>query len=169
MSLEETLGKRLQGELVIVGIGNLLRRDDAAGVLVARRLRPAPGVRVIEAEEVPEAHLGPIVAARPQVVLLIDAVDLGAAPGSVAIVERADLAPYPPSPHRVPVSLLMGLLARETGADVLLLAIQPRKVDLGWAPTPEVGASVDRVAAVLERILDARRPRARAVAGSERC
>ena len=34
--------------VVVIGVGNTLRADDAAGVLVARRLNPRPGVEICE-------------------------------------------------------------------------------------------------------------------------
>jgi hydrogenase 3 maturation protease len=157
MSLAAALGARLRNDLVIVGIGNPLRGDDAAGSLVARSLRPAPGVTVIDAEEVPENHVGPMVAAQPRAVLLIDAVDLLAAPGSVALLEAGDLRLHEAWTHRVPLGLLMGVLARETGADVLLLAIQPRQVGLGCALSAEVETSVALVVETLDHLLEQRR------------
>jgi len=34
--------------VVVIGVGNTMRADDAAGVLVARRLRSCPGVEICE-------------------------------------------------------------------------------------------------------------------------
>lgn len=153
MTLEAALDARLRGDLVILGIGNPLRGDDAAGGLLARRLGPAPGVTAIDAEEVPESHLGRILAARPSVVLLIDAVDLGAPPGSAALLESGDLPLGPVSTHRVPLRLLMDVVARDTGADVLLLAIQPRHVEFGRPLSAEVRTTVALLTETLDRIL----------------
>jgi hydrogenase 3 maturation protease len=156
MSLEETLSARLRGRVTVVGIGNPLRGDDAAGCLVARGLRPAPGLEAIEAEEVPENHLGAVAASRPDTIVLVDAVDLGAAPGSLALVETRDLARYTPTTHRVPLDLLATWLARETGAEVLLVALQPRQTTLGEPVSAEVGEAARLVAATLNRALETR-------------
>jgi hydrogenase 3 maturation protease len=156
MSLEETLGPRLRGRVTVVGIGNPLRGDDAAGCLVARSLRPAPGLEAIEVEEVPENHLGAVAASRPDTIVLVDAVDLGAAPGSLAVVETAALTRFTPTTHRVPLDLLATWLARETGAEVLLVGVQPRRLGWGEPVSPEVGEAARLVAATLNRALDAR-------------
>jgi hydrogenase 3 maturation protease len=171
MSLKDALGRRLRGELAIVAIGNPLRGDDAAGTLLVRRLRPAPGVHLIEAEEAPENHLGPIAAARPSTILIVDAVDLGAAPGSVALLVADDLQGYAASTHRVPLGLLMDVLAQQTRADVLLLAIQPGQLLLGGAVSPNVEASVGAVAQTLDDLLEVRRaePHAPDVPGEATC
>jgi hydrogenase 3 maturation protease len=160
MSLEQTLAARLRGRVTVVGIGNPLRADDAAGCLVARGLDPAPGLQSIEAEEVPESHLGAVTASRPDTIVLVDAVDLGASPGSLALVETSDLVGFTPTTHHVPLDILAHWLARETGAEVLLLAVQPRGTNLGDPVSPEVEEAARLAAATLNHAL------ARRVGGS---
>jgi hydrogenase 3 maturation protease len=101
------------------------------------------------AEEVPESWLGPAAAARPDTVLLVDAADLGAEPGSAVLLEPEDLQGGGAFTHRTPLSLLSTFLRRETGADVLLLAIQPRATEWGRPMSPEV----EEAAALLADIL----------------
>jgi hydrogenase 3 maturation protease len=154
MNLQEQLAARIQGNVAIVGIGNPCRGDDAAGSLVARQIREAPGVRVIDAQDVPEDYLCLLVNQQPDTVVLIDAVDLGSAPGSVALLDKDQVAGYWPSTHRVPLCLLMNYLERETNAHVFLLAIQPRQTVFLQPVSEEVNASVTRLAAVLNRVLE---------------
>ena len=155
MSLREELARRLSGRVVVLGVGNPLRGDDAAGCLVARRLQGTPGVRVVEAEEVPESFVGDIAAAMPDVVALVDAVDLGAEPGAVAMLEREQVATYAPTTHRMPLSLVMEVVQRRTGADVFLIAVQPLTLAFGAKVSPEVSATVEVLAAVLSELLRA--------------
>ena len=156
MMLADELAARLSGNVVVVGVGNPLRGDDAAGCLVARRLQGTPGVCVIEAEEVPESFVGDIAAAVPDAVALVDAVDLGREPGAVAVLEKEQVAAYAPTTHRMPLSLVMEVAHRRTGADVFLIAVQPSRVDFGTLPTPEVSDSVERLAGMLGEILRTR-------------
>jgi len=168
MSLREELARRLSGRVVVVGVGNPLRGDDAAGCLVVRRLRGAEGARVIEAEEVPESFVGDIAAAMPDVVALVDAVDLGAEPGAVAMLEREQVATYAPTTHRMPLSLVMEVVQRRTGADVFLIAVQPLTLAFGAKVSPEVSATVEVLVAVLSELLRAPgvRPRDRHATGA---
>ena len=156
MTLADELAARLLGSVVLVGVGNPLRGDDAAGCLVARRLRGTPGVCVIEAEEVPESFVGDIAAAMPDAVVMVDAVDLGREPGAVALLEKEQVAAYAPTTHRLPLSLVMEVARRRTGGDVFLIAIQPSRVGFGAPPTPEVSESVERLAGMLGEILRTR-------------
>ncbi len=156
MSLQQALAARLQGRVTVLGIGNPLRGDDAAGPLVTRRLRPAPGLRAIEAEEVPESHLGAVVASRPDTIVLVDAVEMGAPPGSLALVDTGELVRYAPTTHRVPLDLLASFLAGETGASVFLVAIQPGRTALAGPPSREVEEAAALVAAVMNGALEDR-------------
>lgn len=153
MSLREQLRRRLTGHVVVVGIGNRLRGDDAAGCLVAGRLQETPLATVLMGEEAPERLAGQIAEARPDVIVLVDAVDLGARPGSCALLEEDQLLAYMPSTHRLPLGILMRLLQWETAADVLLLAIQPGELALGAPVSPQVQAAVTALAAIVERAL----------------
>jgi hydrogenase 3 maturation protease len=151
VTLELELAARLSGTVVVVGVGNPLRGDDGAGCLVARRLAGAAGVSVLETEEVPESFVGDIAAAGPDTVVLVDAVDLGARPGAMALLERDQVALYSPTTHRLPLSLVMDVVHRRTCADVFLIGIQPADVAFGAAVSPEVSATVEVVAGLLSR------------------
>lgn len=154
MNLQEQLATRIQGNVVIVGIGNPCRGDDAAGSLVARQIRDAPGVCVIDAQDVPEDYLCLAVNQQPDTVVLIDSVDLDSAPGSIALLDKNHVAGYWPSTHRVPICLLMDYLERETNARIFLIAVQPRQTVFLEPVSEEVYSSVARIAAVLNSVLE---------------
>jgi hydrogenase maturation protease len=71
----------------VIGVGNAYRGDDAAGLVVARRLRER-GVEAIEQEGEPVALID-VFAARDAVVL-VDAVQSGAPPGTVHRFDVSD-------------------------------------------------------------------------------
>jgi hydrogenase 3 maturation protease len=162
MDLQEQLATGIQGNVVVMGIGNPCRGDDAAGSLVAQQISDAPGVRVIDAQDVPENYLGQVVNQRPDTVVLVDSVDLDSAPGSVALLDKDQVAGYWPSTHRVPLSLLMDYLERETHARIFLIAIQPHQTAFLEPMSGEVYASVAGIAEVLKGVLEMRRMPARA-------
>lgn len=162
--LAAALRAALQGRVVVVGLGNPGLGDDGAGTRVARllarrlpRASPQEGgdsriVAAIAAETTPEAEAGRIAACRPDVVLLVDAVDLGAPPGSVGLFEAADLTGRSGwSSHRPPLVLLMRYLAARTGARVVLLGIQPADVAWGVPMTRPVRSAVSAVVDGLSR------------------
>jgi len=167
MNLQEQLAAKMQGTVVVVGIGNPCRGDDAAGSIVAQKVSEAAGVRVIDAQEVPENYLVQVANERPDVVVLIDCVDLKSAPGSVALLDKNQAAAYWPSTHRVPIGLLMDYLEQESHAQVLLIAIQPQQTGFSQPMTTAVTASVDAIANMLNENFAARKVTAFAGSASQ--
>ncbi len=153
MSLREELASAIHGQVVVMGIGNPCRGDDAAGSMVAQLISDAPGVRVIDAQDVPENYLRQVVGENPDTVVLIDSVDLHSAPGSLALLDKEEVAGYWPSTHRMPLSLPMDYLERETQARIFLIAIQPRHTTFMQPMSGEVHASVTSIAEVLKGVL----------------
>jgi hydrogenase maturation protease len=71
--------------VLVVGLGNEMRRDDGAGILVARELRArqaAPGIEIREQPGEPTALLD--VWRNHDAAVLVDAMSSGAAPGTYA-------------------------------------------------------------------------------------
>jgi hydrogenase 3 maturation protease len=153
VSLQAALSSALAGRVAVLGIGNRLRGDDGAGSELASALQGADVGWVFDGEEVPETMVGAIAAAAPDTVLLVDAVELQAAPGSVALLEPDQTASYLPTTHRVPAGLLMEIIERVTAARCLLLGVQPGAIGLGQPMTPPVRAAVEELAELLAGVL----------------
>jgi hydrogenase 3 maturation protease len=143
----------VRGRVVVVGVGNALRADDAAGPLLAESLRRRFPDRVFDVAEVPENYLGLIRRARPDTILLIDAADFGGEPGDMRIASEEDVAGFAGGTHAAPLSMFMALAAAETGAEVRLLAVQVKSTRLGGTMCEEVRAAVEALVPQLEAIL----------------
>ena len=157
VNLVEQLEKRIAGRVVVVGIGNPFRADDAAGSVVAKAITASSDICVVDAEEVPENHLGLVVGHRPDTVIFIDAVDMGSQPGSVAILNGEELESYPATTHRMPLNLLMSFIGAQTRARVFAIGIQPARTDLLPAMSRAVRTAVREVTRILNRVLRTRR------------
>jgi hydrogenase 3 maturation protease len=136
------LGRTLSGKVLVAGVGRVDRLDDGAGPLLARRLASIPGMKTLDCGDRLEDFTGDIARLRPDIVLVADAVDLRAAPGSMALLE-ADKLPADFNSHRATLRTAMEYLKRRAHADVLLLAIQPARVADGVGLSTEVRATVD--------------------------
>ena len=120
---------------------------------------------MVQAEDIPESSVAAIVDARPDVVVLADAVDLRAPAGSVAILEADRLARYQASTHRVPLGLIAEIIRRASGADVFVLAIQPGSLRFGTGPGAEVARTVGALADLIREAVSSR-PGAREAAAA---
>ncbi|MBZ5615821.1 MAG: hydrogenase 3 maturation endopeptidase HyCI [Acidobacteriia bacterium] len=157
MNLREQLSNAMQGNVVVMGIGNPCCGDDAAGSRVAQQICGAPGVRVIDAQDVPENYLGQVMDQRPDTILLIDCVDMKSAPGSVALFDEDRTTAYWPSTHRVPVCQLVDYLERTTNVRIFLIAIQPHHTGFLQPMSVEVLSSVEVITDVLNEVVEMRR------------
>jgi len=145
------------GKVVIMGVGNQFWGDDRAGLEFITKLKHkwhstqsfAPvleGERVlISAGEFPEDWLIRILDFKPEFVILIDAVDVQAEPGSIAILRREDLPDSACfSTHRLPLRSMVNLWEKN-GSKVLILAIQPERIDFGERVSSSVERSINHL------------------------
>ena len=123
------LGCRLQGarRIAVVGIGDELSPLDCLGMKTAREIEEMclPGVKVVLAGLLPESMTGPLRLFRPDVVLFLDAAEMGVRPGTIAIVEPGAIMAALFSVHVLPLSVVMEFVERDLGTEVILLGIQP--------------------------------------------
>ena len=137
--------------IAIVGIGNTLRSDDAAGMLIARALSQrecaadATHLLICEAGHAPENRTGELRKFAPGLVLLIDAADMGKEPGTVAWISEEDIDGMSASTHSLPLSMLAKYLTLELGCKVILLGVQPASNEVGEIVSAEVLQAVQEV------------------------
>ena len=150
--LKNVLKSNPPARVALLGIGNELNGDDAAGVLAARRLKGLvlpDSWLVIEAGVGPEAYTGVLRRFEPELVLLVDAAHMGEAPGTVRVVDCAAASGFGGSTHTQPPSTLAEFLSADLGCRVLLVGIQPGHVDFDVPVTGAVLAAVEELAGVL--------------------
>ena len=81
--MSESEGALGRSRTLVIGLGNEYRRDDAVGLVVARRLKEAAPASVLVREETGEGASLLESWQDADTVILIDAVQSGAAPGTV--------------------------------------------------------------------------------------
>lgn len=155
ISLEEDLQQRLKGRITLVGVGNNWRGDDGAGVLLLNRLQGKVKAALIDAGEIPESFLGKIEETKPDTLLFLDAMDLGAEPGTVVLLEEGQVGGTSWDTHKPSLALVMKYLRNSTGASVFLLGIQPREVGFGQGISDQVEETLRSLEDILLRILSA--------------
>jgi len=152
MELTE-LKDRLQGKVSIVGIGNRLRGDDGVGPEIINRVKnPLPSLVLFDVGEAPENYLGKIVKQKPDTIVLIDAVDFDASPGTIKVIEKDDIKDESLSTHKVSLNLVAKYLQKETSADVFLLGIQPETTEFGREISQPVREGLEKIVRILERV-----------------
>ena len=143
--LVEHLEPLAADDMNIVCVGNEMCGDDGAGVRIARGLKPHVPWTIYETHTVPESFLMKIVADRPSVVLLVDALHFGADPGAFELVDARDVAGQGPSTHGPAPLAFLDILAMFHPCRRLVLGVQPSVVDFGSAMTQPVRDAADRI------------------------
>jgi hydrogenase maturation protease len=151
-------------DVLVVGVGHPDRGDDAAGWLVAERLREqlvgCDEVEVVRLSADPAGLLTLPAWDAAAHVVLIDAIVTGAPPGSVEVLGAEQPLPSPRASGTHDLGLAATLqLAKALGRlppDLTILGIEGVRFGVGDLPSPAVVAAAERVARALEGELRAR-------------
>ena len=143
----------LKGRVVIVGVGNLLKGDDGLGPALVQRLRDRVSAVCIDAGTAPENFTGAIKKEAPDTVLIVDAADLGKAPGQYQLLEKEDIARIGFTTHDISPAMLMGYLQSETKSRIYMLGIQPEKIDFEERLSQPVRKAIEETTKQIEEAL----------------
>lgn len=89
----------------------------------------------------------------PDIVLLIDAADLGEAPGTLGWIGMDEIDGISATTHTLPLSMLAKYLSLELNCEVGLLGIQPGSVEVGERVCAEVLHSVREIVDEISTII----------------
>ena len=143
---------------VVIGLGNPLMGDDGLGLAAVARLEAGwelpPGVELVDGGTW-GLNLLPVIEDAGRV-LLVDAITVGAAPGTLVRIPRDRLPRYLAtkiSPHEVDLRDVLALaeLRRTLPAETTAIGLEPATVALGSELSAPIEAALDTlVAAVVE-------------------
>lgn len=150
--LFEQLSQLRGSATVIVAIGNVLKGDDAAGPLVSEQLIGKICAELIDAGTVPENYIQSIIKKTPQNLLIIDAIDFGASPGTIKIFKPEQLSSFVFSTHTLSPRLFVDMVCQSIEVDVYFVGIQPAQTQLGQSVSPQVAHAVQQLSRTLVRI-----------------
>ena len=152
--MENDIIKTLEGKLVVIGIGNILRGDDGAGPALVKTVQERleksnvrhPDLVLIDAGEAPENHLGKVVALDPDTVLLVDAADFKASPGTARLIRPDTIDLSGLSTHNASLKLSLDFLKAQSRAEIQLVGIQKKNIRLGEAISEPVRNTIRQIA-----------------------
>ncbi len=146
---------------VVIGLGNPLMGDDGLGLAALERLRAqwrlAPGVELVDGGTWGLTLL-PVIEAADRL-LLIDAIDTGGAPGTLHVLELAQIPRYLAtkiSPHEVDLRDVLALaeLRGTLPQDTVAIGLQPAAVTLSAELSDVVRLQLDElVTAVAQQLV----------------
>lgn len=145
--------------VLVAGVGNVFLSDDGFGVAVAERLAGMDLPEGVEAADfgIRGVHLAYQLLDGYDALVLVDALDLGGEPGTVAVFEpdlTAFEAPAAVDGHSLDPAAVLATLRRLGGSvnRVVVVGCQPATVEEGMGLSPAVAAAVEPAAAEAVRL-----------------
>lgn len=99
----------------------------------------------MDAGHAPENSTAELRRFAPGIILLIDAAEMGEAPGTIRWIDMEELDGMSASTHSMPLSMLAKYLTLELDCEVKLLGIQLLSNDVGESVNTEVMRAVDMI------------------------
>jgi hydrogenase 3 maturation protease len=135
--------------LAILGVGQELKGDDAAGILLvrglAKRLPQSDNLLLIEAGPAPENVTGQLRRFRPDLVILADIAWMEAEPGTARWLSPEEAVGVSAFTHTLPLHVISDYMAEELGCEVRIFAIQPVQVDFATPVSAVVTGAIRKI------------------------
>ena len=114
-------------KILFIGIGNILKMDDGVGVYISRKVKNRDSVSSLTVETSIENYIGKITSLNPDILVLIDCVDIKSAAGTHKLLSLNQIQDLTFNTHNISLRRLSDFFPMP----VYILAIQPWKIDFG--------------------------------------
>ncbi len=145
----------LKGKVIIVGIGNIIRGDDGFGPKLIENIKNKVKVVCLDAGVAPENYLGKVIKENPDTILIVDAVCLGKNPGQYEILKGEDIEKCGFTTHDISPVMFMEYLTNQTKANIYMLGVQPRGIELGSEMSEELKTILDELSGKILEVVNA--------------
>ena len=145
---QEILQNPSYQKILMAGIGNVLKRDDGVGVYITQHLHHTSRLQGISVEVSIENYIGKINSLAPDVLILIDCMDLQAQPGHWELLPAEKIRGHTTNTHNISLDQVCELFHSR----VYILGIQPMDISLGENLTPMVKKTADALIAKIKHV-----------------
>jgi hydrogenase 3 maturation protease len=156
-NLKILLKKNLKGakKIAVLGVGSVLRSDDAAGFLVAEELKKIRNskLKVFLGSTAPENLTGEIIKYKPTHIMIVDSVDMDQKPGSILLIDPQVVEGVSFSTHMLPVKMIVDYFLESLKCEIIIIGIQPKSLEFGEIVSEEVKKSTKQIADATRQIL----------------
>jgi len=157
VKINQERGRHALPRIAILGVGNEFNGDDIIGPLISQRLAAAfpdhPSLLIRDTGTAPENFTGSLRTFKPDLVILVDAVDMQMPFGTIAWVLWDDLEGAAAFTHAPTPAMFGDYLRDEFDCSIALIGVQPASLVFDQPPSREVLASIRRVNAGIKRTL----------------
>ena len=128
-------------KILFVGIGNVLKTDDGVGVYISSNIKNTSSVLALTVEVSLENYIGKINSLNPDILVLIDCVEMNSAPGTYDLFPTERLLDLTFNTHNISLKRISEFFKMP----VFLLGIQPEKIHFGENMSYLVKQEADKI------------------------
>lgn len=128
-------------KILFTGVGNVLRSDDGAGVYICKNLNPSRSRSVLVVETSIENYIGKINRSGADILILVDSMDFGEAPGYYDLLPVEELLDLTFHTHNISLKKISELFRMP----VRILGIQPADTSFGEELSGPVKKSAESI------------------------
>jgi len=114
-------------KILFVGVGNLLKRDDGVGVYISNRISNRNYISSLTVETGIENYIGKINTLKPDLLVLLDCMELGSGPGTYKLLKLNQIQDLTFNTHNISLKKLSDFFKMP----VYILGIQPENIGFG--------------------------------------
>ncbi|MBU2565715.1 MAG: hydrogenase maturation peptidase HycI [Candidatus Thermoplasmatota archaeon] len=111
---------------ILMGIGNVLKGDDGIGCYIAKNLEEKNWLS-LDCGTAPENFTSVIRKNKPEILVIVDAADMGIDAGVFRIVSEEKIENIGISTHNMPLSFLINYL-KDSANRIIFIGIQPKTI-----------------------------------------
>ena len=140
---------RKESDVLFVGVGNVLRSDDGAGVYIVSQIETEGRFAKLLVEASIENYISKINKLDPDVLIIADCIDFNRKPGFSGLVPIKQIEEFNISSHNISLRRVADHLKME----VHVIGVQPADLRVGENLTPPVRESSDAIITMLNDII----------------
>ena len=140
-------------KIAVLAVGNIVRGDDAAGIIVGNNIRNLVPADVYICEMMPENYLLRILSGGYTHAIIIDAAVANKPPGEIFFIDRDEIEEMAITTHAFPLSFTVDFL-EGNGIKTIVIGIQPKNTELSEEITREVAEGVKKLSEALIEVLN---------------
>jgi len=140
-------------KIAVLAVGNIVRGDDAAGIIVGNNIKNLVPADVYICEMMPENYLLRILSGGYTHAIIIDAAVANKPPGEIFFIDRDEIEEMAITTHAFPLSFTVDFL-EGNGIKTIVIGIQPKNTELSEEITREVAEGVEKLSEALIEVLN---------------
>lgn len=140
--------------IVVCGIGNRIRGDDAVGPLTIDELNKKTwpeSILLLDCGPTPEALSSKVIKFEPGLIILVDAVQMNRLPGEVETIPIGKIKSMLATTHKMPITMFIEYLQNSLPkAEIVFIGIQQSSTVFGEELSNECGAAIAESTRMIE-------------------